>query len=58
VQCSKCEAWRVVPDEHWLRLEESADDDWFCKVRACTLAWLLVGISRCCWLPERVHRRV
>jgi len=32
VQCSRCETWRVVPDEFWPDIEAAGDDneDWFC----------------------------
>ena len=32
VQCTGCETWRVVPDEHWPRIETAGDEDWFCRV--------------------------
>lgn len=31
VQCSRCETWRVVPDEHWPRVEADEREDWFCE---------------------------
>ena len=32
VQCSRCERWRVVPDEHWGPIDAAAEDaDWFCE---------------------------
>lgn len=32
VQCSACEAWRVVPDANWGKIQAADEDaDWFCK---------------------------
>ncbi|MEW5303291.1 MAG: hypothetical protein WDW36_005997 [Sanguina aurantia] len=32
VQCTKCETWRVVPDENWEDIQTAGDDeDWYCK---------------------------
>ncbi|MEW5309755.1 MAG: hypothetical protein WDW38_001617 [Sanguina aurantia] len=32
VQCTKCETWRVVPDENWVDIQTAGDDeDWYCK---------------------------
>ncbi len=35
VQCTRCQAWRVVPDEFWPDIEASQEEDWFCEVRGC-----------------------
>jgi hypothetical protein len=33
VQCSRCERWRVVPDEHWAAIDAADEDaDWFCEM--------------------------
>lgn len=34
VQCAKCQAWRVVPDEFWPDIDAAGDEDWFCNVGA------------------------
>ncbi|KAJ9526827.1 hypothetical protein QJQ45_017803 [Haematococcus lacustris] len=31
VQCSRCQAWRVVPDEFWPDIDAIGDEDWFCN---------------------------
>jgi hypothetical protein len=32
VQCSRCEAWRLVPDEFWPDIDAAGEEDWFCNV--------------------------
>ncbi|KAF5836781.1 hypothetical protein DUNSADRAFT_5408 [Dunaliella salina] len=31
VQCSRCEAWRIVPDEFWPDVDAAGDEDWYCN---------------------------
>jgi hypothetical protein len=31
VQCSRCDTWRVVPDEAWPEVEADDREDWFCE---------------------------
>jgi hypothetical protein len=32
VQCSRCETWRLVPDEFWPDIDAAGDEDWYCNV--------------------------
>jgi len=31
VQCSRCQQWRVVPDEFWPDIDAAGDEDWYCN---------------------------
>lgn len=34
VQCSRCETWRMVPEQWWAQIQATGDEDWFCEVRS------------------------